>query len=255
MDKYSGIQNISNMSVNDQIEYWKNDKLLDDPSDDNLEIKAKNREISYLLERKKTIKWLSGFEIKYHLTITFNMDMNEFHSERYANELFKMIRYEYFGSKNKRKDFLNGFVVRERQANQSIHYHILILDHGVFKKKNRKDFRSVVKDKVKRIIHKFIDKNGREKGRHPIDPVRGYFIQDYFDGNLEEYLTKSLESKRLSFEFIAPLEFDGFKFPEKSPEVSFVKRSYHDSSRDGECRSLTFQEMYQQGLLDKYHRN
>jgi hypothetical protein len=201
------------------------------------------REIYHLRRRKMVICWLSRFDVKYHLTITFNVDLTESTAENYANLLLGMIRNEYFRT-NTRQAYLHGVVIRERQENGTVHYHMLIFNNKIFKSKRnrRKNFANEIKDKCRRIVNRFIDEDGDEIKSHPIHPTRGWYLQDYFEGNLEEYLSKTLENDRLDFGFVAPLTYDGFVFEDKSDEISFARRSYCDKRQDGRCRTVSRKE-------------
>lgn len=53
-----------------------------------------------------------------------------------------MINNEYFGSNNKKKNYITMIASKEENKENAAHFHISVLDHGIFKAKRNtgKDF-------------------------------------------------------------------------------------------------------------------
>ncbi len=145
------------------------------------------------IHRKDWIDLLSQNN-RYLITVTLNQDTSEEQSQRTVKSLLKRIRKDYFG-RNPKRQFFSGFLVIEHQKWGRPHYHILIQDHPIFRRQDR-DFKEVVMKQCRSLSL--------------VDEKRGVDIQDYYQDNLEDYLTKSIEWKQNNFDFIHPLTYDGF---------------------------------------------
>lgn len=172
------------------------------------EIKSLENEIIFLKERATVTQWLSGFNIKYHITITFNCDINEYQSEDHANHLLTLLRNEYHNKRSSK--YFDGIVVKEFKKSNSVHYHILLFDNFAFysKKNKNKSFEEIISKQCEQIKFKYGEKSVEF---FPIHPDHGVKVQPYACNNLEEYLTKTSETQR-GFEYIAPLTYDGSVF-------------------------------------------
>ena len=144
--------------------------------------------------REEYIKLFRKNNSKYFLTVTFKQDISYNQTVLTGKSLIRRLRKEYFG-RNRVRDFLKGYVVIEKQGSGRPHLHFLISDHAVF---NRTD----------KPFHKTVIKKCRNLKL--IDEKMGVDIQDYYQCNLEEYLTKSFEFHKNDFDFIMPLTYDGF---------------------------------------------
>ncbi len=137
---------------------------------------------------------LKNNNTRYLLTITFNKDLTLPQSLDTGKSLLKRLRNEYFG-KNKKWDFIKGYVIIEKQKTGRPHLHFLIQDHSVFQRPD-KPFQDTVIKKCKNL--KLINENV------------GVDIRDYYHHNLEGYLIKSIEYDEDNFDFIKPLTYYGF---------------------------------------------
>ena len=136
---------------------------------------------------------LKNNNTRYLLTITFNKDLTVSQSLDTGRSLLKRLKNEYFG-KNKRRDFIKGYVVIEKQKSGRPHLHFLIQDHSVFQRID-KPFEGMVIKKCKNLMS--------------INENTGVDIQDYYRHSLEGYLIKSIGNGN-NFDFIKPLTYDGF---------------------------------------------
>lgn len=186
------------------------------------------------------IKMISN--TRYHLTITFNVDTKEKYVQLNVNRLLRLINNKYFNKRDEKK-FLKGIAIREYKGDDSVHYHMLIYDNPVFRlKRNRKKiFGDIVNDCADKLVYKHTTSNGKKLTVNLFGKKYGIKVQDYYDGNLERYLSKSLETSK-SFEFFTFIEFNGISFTELSDKTSFQYRSAKDRSKDGPCIIYNFQK-------------
>ena len=136
---------------------------------------------------------LKNNNTRYVLTITFNRDIPDLMSLDTGRSLLKRLRNEYFG-KNKKRDYIKGYLVVEKQKSGRLHFHFLIQDHSVFQRID-KPFQDMVIKKCKKL--KSINENV------------GVDIQNYYEYTLEGYLLKTTDGVN-DFDFIKPLTYDGF---------------------------------------------
>lgn len=162
--------------------------------------------------RDEIIRWLKDLNTRYHLTIKFGKPIPEYQAEREANRLLSIVHEEYF--RRHSPDHLAGYCFREYQQRGVVHYHLLIEDHPVFKAKRNqhKDLQRVLEDACL-ILGREVAGDNRKERCYPIDPFEGFLLQNYYEDRLESYLTKSLEDRHWDFDFIAPLGYEGFRFP------------------------------------------
>lgn len=139
--------------------------------------------------KSQCVRWLARFDTKYHLTLNFPKDTNEYWTRRLLNQSLKHLNRSIYKDRYSRgESYLEGFAVRERTfAMNTDHYHILIHDGpfvpGALAIENR--MRKQV-EYTKRNSIRGLRKNH----------LAGYKLQPYInEGNdgLENYLTKQFE--------------------------------------------------------------
>ena len=184
-----------------------------------IEWKKEHEQLKSKSTKDQLVKWLKTFDIKYHLTVNFSVPMRQRDACNVLNFLYRMINNEYFGRNNKQRDYIKMYAFREVDALNAVHFHILVLDHGIFKarKNENKIFEKVVRDKSKKLI-KNIQKRGKLTKVNLINADRGIKVQDYYPGNLESYVLKNLEKNPNDFDFISISSYYGFDYDDKENE-------------------------------------
>ena len=159
--------------------------------------------------RKTVYDWLSEYDFKYFITITFAFNINSQNRDDQVKEIINMLSNEYFNRNQRKKGlFLEGFCFIEKQGTRNEHYHILIQDNNVFNfKRNRiKDFRTACFDKCSRMEtfdRQSIITNTASSRSHGLD------VQTTYSDRIVEYLSKTYE-KTGNFDFIHPLDKYGY---------------------------------------------
>ena len=164
------------------------------------------RKVKY---RKEVQDWLTQFNFKYFITITFAFNINRKKRDSQVKEIISMLSNEYYNRNQRKKGlFLEGFCFIEKQNTRNQHYHILIQDNDIFnfKRNRKKNFRTVCFDKCSRIESfnkQSIDTNLAG------DRSNGLDVQTTYSNRVIEYLSKTYE-KTENFDFIHPLDKHGF---------------------------------------------
>jgi|GEM_PF-2846647 len=195
----------------EKIKIIKRDMNINKENLKNYKIEEINLKLYRSKSRKDLISFLLEYNYIYFITITFKPFVNNHQRSFQTKSIIRMLNNDYF--RRNRVDYFKGFAFEEMHKSGDIHYHILIENHDIFNHKvnNNKDFRKIIKDKVNRI-----KTMNYERGEmvytsiKTIDFENGVVVNDYKNGNLEEYLTKSLEGLPNNFEFLKPLTRDGF---------------------------------------------
>lgn len=187
----------------------------------NKEIERKEEE-KYLKNKNtkdQLVEWLKKLNVKYHLTVNFSVPMRQKEVHDILNLLYRMVNNDYFGSNNKKKDYIKMYAFKEMDAQNAAHFHILVLDHDIFKarRNEKKMFIKVVRDKSRKLI-KNIQKRGKLTKVNIIGVDNGIKVQDYYHGNLESYVLKNLEKNPNDFDFISISSYTGFDYDEKTNE-------------------------------------
>lgn len=140
--------------------------------------------------KEEIVKWLSSFNIKYHLTLSMREETSEVHARKLLNEILKHLnRRIYKGRYERGESSLKGFAVREDTWGYNTeHYHLLIL-HGVWVPEyDRMD--QLVRGQEIYFDHDRVRKINKK------NRITSYELQKYFnegDDGLERYLTKQFE--------------------------------------------------------------
>lgn len=147
----------------------------------------KNQRYSF---KEEVVKWLSGFETKYHLTITFPKYMDEKWSRKLLNQfLTHLNRKTYKNRYNRGESFINGFAIREKTYGMgNDHYHILLHENKWLPER----------DEMTAFLNKQIKyfRSNYERGLIKKQYINDYYLQDYRnegDDSLENYLSKKFE--------------------------------------------------------------
>lgn len=175
---------------------------------------GENLKIKKMKEISSIIDWIKDFNYKYFVTITFKKDQSLRKSNDQLCTIIKMIRKEYFKNNN-RSEYFEGFVFTENQASGNVHYHILFIDHPVFKAKrnNNIDFESIVKEKCGQIRNAITLNDGIEySGKNTIDPENGVDVQEVYHTDVVEYCMKEYGLFSGNSDNIGILSYEGFKF-------------------------------------------
>lgn len=130
---------------------------------------------------------------RYLVTLTHPFEISSETQKAKVSSVLKMVTKEYFG-RNRKKDSLAGWVVVESQMNGNLHTHLVINEHRILSDR-KKDFEEVFR---------------RKCGALPYFRQVGIDIQDYYEGNLEDYLTKTLEYAPPDRDFIFPITHQGY---------------------------------------------
>lgn len=150
---------------------------------------------------------IRNMETKYHLTLSYKYGMNELVCNELLNLLLKFLNRAILKKRyNQCGNFIEGMVVREETfGKENIHYHILITD---------REQKMPDKERIEEIIHNKIDLANKRYGYK--NRISDFLLQEYYRGELEDYLTKmfkrtslSLEDKTNSF---CPLDHSGANF-------------------------------------------
>lgn len=184
-----------------------------------IERKKEEKELKNNSTKDQLVEWLKKLNVKYHLTVNFSVPMRQKEVHEILNSLYRMVNNDYFGKNNKKKDYIKMYAFKEMDAQNAVHFHILVLDHNIFKaKKNEKKmFKNVVLDKSKKLV-KNIQKRGNLTKVNIINADKGLMVQDYYPGNLESYVLKNLEKNPNDFDFISISSYVGFDYDEKANE-------------------------------------
>ncbi len=198
-------------TVQDEINHLKNKINMMNPEErcyGNIEYEDDYKKIKKLESRTNYIDLLKCLESKYHVTITFKAKISKYVRDLQIKKIIKMINKDYFG-KNMEDDHLEGFVVEEKHKSGLYHYHLLLAVHDAFKNRRNKNkqFETILKRKCKAMK---LEKYMRYTETHTIDYENGVKVQEYYEGNLEEYLTKTLEKNRHNTSFIGIMDRSGF---------------------------------------------
>lgn len=148
---------------------------------------------------------------KYHITITFQSNMNQREGIDTLNALLSIVNHAYFTKK--RNECLSGYSFKETKEDKSFHIHLLIFDHKAFyaTRNIRKSLEAEFRKAANRITDSYNSKNGKEIKYHPIHPESGIYFQEYYSGNLEDYLMKEAR-KTYNLDFISPLDHSGVSY-------------------------------------------
>ncbi len=178
-------------------------------------------------DKQECIEWLKKQKCIYCLTICFQISLTQRESVKLLNVLYRMINNEYFGTNNKKKDYITMIASKEVNKENAAHFHISVLDHGIFKAKRNigKDFEWVVQEKCLRIKKEIYTK-GRKKTVNPISALRGVDVQAYHFGSWEEYVMKDLNIYNMNFDFLSISNYEGFTYEDMKKGRSWA---FHNS--------------------------
>jgi hypothetical protein len=144
---------------------------------------------------------------RYHLTLTFKFGVNVRVAENLLNDFLVYVnRYIFKGRYKKSGQALKGFVVKEMTPSmQSCHFHIIISDP---------EGRLPDLDRMEEIIGKKIENVNRKETS--LNQIGRHLLQNYYEGNLEQYLTKIFERTDLTnqekMKAISPLDSASVSF-------------------------------------------
>lgn len=157
------------------------------------------------------IEHLQSKNTKYHITITFQSNANQQEATNALNALLKIVNHEYFNAKT--NEHLSGYAFKETKEDKSFHFHLLIFDHKSFyaARNLRKSLEAEFRKAANRITETYNSNNGKEIKYHPIHPELGIYFQEYYSGNLENYLIKEAR-KTNNLDFISPLDHSGVSY-------------------------------------------
>lgn len=159
-------------------------------------------------ERKGVVEWLNLRKYKYFITVTFRVPVKPKEARAAMKNLLKMVRNGIFG-KNRKRDYLKGFIFNELQKNGNPHFHILVEDHPRLDNVGGSWLRSTIMEKARSIT-----RGTRGKGScldlGLIDPERGIDFMEHTAGNSTHYLTKGIEYSFNTYDFLSPLTYYGF---------------------------------------------
>jgi hypothetical protein len=134
--------------------------------------------------RDVIIDWVNGYEVKYHLTMTFREGVPQCRTRRQLNYFMHILNSKIYRRKyHKGSSCIRGFAVRETSDEwDGDHYHIMIInDEGI------PEF-----DDMKKLVEK---KAEMCKRSNKWDSVHNVFLQEYYNNDgtkgLETYLTKN----------------------------------------------------------------
>jgi len=145
-----------------------------------------------------------------HVTIIFQIDVSNIIRDITIKTLLKRLRCDLFG-RNRNKDHLKGYVVIEKHTTGLNHYHILIKDHSILNTGSNinKNIHELIRKKANSL--KVKDKYKNEyTNKSLFNEKNGVQVQDYYNENLEQYLTKALEKNPNDSSFIREMTYDGF---------------------------------------------
>ena len=157
------------------------------------------------------IEHLQSNKPKYHITITFQSNANQQEAISALNALLKIVNHTYFNHKT--NEYLAGYSFKETKEDKSFHFHLLIFDHKAFyaTRNISKNFENVLRNAANRIVDTYTTKNNQKVTYHPIHPELGIYFQEYYPGNLEDYLMKEAR-KTNNLDFISPLDHSGVSY-------------------------------------------
>jgi hypothetical protein len=156
---------------------------------------------------------------RWHLVLTFKNDIQKIEAFQYLNRLLHLINSKIFGKGyQKKRQFLKGIVISEYQANDRIHFHILIIDDGTLLSGDMRPFEEVVMNSIRKVVKNcFIQRYedckkmcGRvaASSRYGIFSPAGIYVKEIDDQKrIISYLFK--EVKGIDSENISILSVDG----------------------------------------------
>ena len=148
---------------------------------------------------------------KYHITITFQSNVNQQEAVNALNALLCRVNREYFNTK--RNECLPGYSFKETKEDKSFHFHLLIFDHKAFyaTRNIEKSLESSFRTAAKSMVDSYVTKNNQKVTYNLIHPEIGIHFQDYYSGSLEDYLMKEYR-KCHNLDFISPLDCSGVSY-------------------------------------------
>jgi hypothetical protein len=140
--------------------------------------------------KEEIVKWLSGFNTKYHLTLTFPKHMDEKWSRKLLNQSLAHLNRKTFKNRYGRgESFISGFAIREKTYGMNNdHYHILLHENKWLPE--RDEMTAFLNKQVKYF------RSDHERGVMKKQYIYDYYLQDYYnegDDGLENYLSKKFE--------------------------------------------------------------
>lgn len=90
--------------------------------------------------------WINERDYKFYITLTFKP-----YIRRDKEEILKLFIRHLNKKYDRKKKRISGYVIKEKQCNTNIHYHIILEDSEFLRKVSLTDFR----DSVKKIMNKF----------------------------------------------------------------------------------------------------
>jgi hypothetical protein len=160
--------------------------------------------------RKELVSWMSSFDNKYSLTITFRNGTSNKATQDGFNKLIHLLNQRIFGRRYKKKDlFITGIVARECQLNGTLHYHAILRENGT-KLPNKNDFDKILEECILKIKSqpKYSSSSIYDDNQNVVTEQKmrlvandGYDLQEYYnnqDNKLEKYITKNFELSKLT---------------------------------------------------------
>ena len=140
---------------------------------------------------------LNNPDNKYHLTITFRQGTSDRAAHQALNECIGRFNQRAYGRRYiKQRKRIHGFAVRERTANETVHFHMIIRD-PYNDLELKRSFEETVESVIPAIRNPFYSDTKRLIGDN------GKKVQKYYnDGSsgLEQYLTKNFDKHSLSLQ-------------------------------------------------------
>jgi hypothetical protein len=168
---------------------------------------SNNFTIDHKLLRKGYIELLKNMNTKFHFTITFRYGLSGTLVEETLNEILKQINRAILKDQyNIHGLYISGVAVKQmtREMNNP-HFHILVEGKDLYLPEFKR-FDEIIQKKKE-----FINKSSRFKNN-----ITSCYLQDYYDGNLEQYVTRDFEDLSLSLNEksnrIYPINLYGVKF-------------------------------------------
>ena len=143
--------------------------------------------------REAYTKWIARKQKTYFLTITFVDGTSDKLATDSFNHIIHRLNKKVHGPRyQKHHRHIEGFVVRERQDNGTLHFHCLLYEDS-FELPKRDQMLSKIKDIWPRII------NPNKPNKKLVD-LKGCDFQSYYDSekpqHLEWYITKTLGRRK-----------------------------------------------------------
>jgi len=163
------------------------------------------------------VEYLKSGKPKYHITITFQSNVNQQEGVNALNALLSIVKREYFT--RKRKECLFGYSFKETKADKSFHFHILVSDHKAFYATRNigKNLEAEFRKAANRITDFYYTNKGKKIIYHPIHPEIGIKFQYYYPESLEDYSMKE-RRKTHNLDFMSPLCEDGVYYADLSKD-------------------------------------